>query len=424
MKRLLLVSYYFPPVGGAGITRARNLMRLLPANGWDCHILTVKSIAYRTFEPELLDGLDQGRIHRSGSFDPQRLLRLLGVETVSAAFVEQGKGISGQFFPDPKVGWAKPACRKGIELHSTYHFDAIMTTSPPISAHLVGLSLSKRLRIPWVADFRDPWTTRTIEQEFRSPGLQKRAHGLLDTIIANSDAQIAVTDGIRKYLGATDMIHNAFDSTFAARWTASPDPSMFRIGISGTTTAEQVAPLARLIDSMISADQSLAGRISIELVGSCEEPKMQHLIDSYQGIIWNRHGRCRRDETISLLSRCGLLYLGVTEGQGPMVLTSRIFDLLPSGRPIVVFASRDSDLCRFASQIPAAHWFDWSSNASAAALIGDTFNRHQSGAMQLNPLPDWSMQYADSELARRVAAVLDRVTSAGASTGSPSTHRS
>jgi hypothetical protein len=71
-RKVLLICYYFPPLGLGGVGRPLNLFKELPALGWDCHVLTVKSVAYRAYEPELLQGLDTSKVYRSGSRDPQR----------------------------------------------------------------------------------------------------------------------------------------------------------------------------------------------------------------------------------------------------------------------------------------------------------------------------------------------------------------
>ncbi|MBD3258674.1 glycosyl transferase family 1, partial [candidate division GN15 bacterium] len=123
-KTALLICYYFPPLGLAGVGRPLHLVWELPAFGWDCHVLTVKPVAYRAYEPELLEGLDKSIIHRSGSRDPQRLMYLLGMRKVSAQAIDRAKSASDRFFPDSKIGWVKPAVKLGRKLCRQRRFDA------------------------------------------------------------------------------------------------------------------------------------------------------------------------------------------------------------------------------------------------------------------------------------------------------------
>jgi len=141
-RKTLLVCYYFPPLGGAGVGRPLALYKHLAESGWECHVLTVKPVVYRVYEPELLDGLDTSRIYRAGSYDPQRLIYLLGSRKVSDAVIRRSKRVSERFFPDPKVGWVKPAIRQGRVVASNNCYDVIISTSPPLSSHLVAKQLA------------------------------------------------------------------------------------------------------------------------------------------------------------------------------------------------------------------------------------------------------------------------------------------
>jgi len=138
--RALLICYYFPPVGGAGINRPLGMVRHLPENGVDCDVLTVKPIAYCVMEPELLDGLDESRIHRAGSTDPLRLLYLAGVHRLGRGSARRARPASRRLFPDSKIGWVRPAIRLGADLLKSAKYDIIMSTSPPISCQGTGLA--------------------------------------------------------------------------------------------------------------------------------------------------------------------------------------------------------------------------------------------------------------------------------------------
>ncbi len=141
--RVLLVAYYFPPLGMAGVGRPLNLFKHLPSFGYDCDLLTVKPVAYRKYEPELLDGLDLSRIYRAGSFDPQRIMYLLGIRQVNPRTIARGSAVGEKLFPDSKIGWVRPAVRLGKKLHARNQYAAVISTSPPISSHLVGMRLAK-----------------------------------------------------------------------------------------------------------------------------------------------------------------------------------------------------------------------------------------------------------------------------------------
>jgi hypothetical protein len=233
MKTVLLICYYFPPLGLGGINRPLNLFRRLPQHGYDCHLLTVRPVAYRAYEPELLASLDRRKIFRSGSRDPQRLLYLLGVRELRDRTIEKGQAVSDRFFPDNKAGWVKPAVRRGMRLLSTTKYDAIISTSPPISAHLVAEELSRNSGIPWVADFRDFWGSFKLEESVEDREFVARGKRLLKHITETAAAVTVVNDSIRKYLNIGELIANAYDEDLAATWKPPEQSDRFTIGLLG-----------------------------------------------------------------------------------------------------------------------------------------------------------------------------------------------
>ena len=252
-RRVLLICYYFPPLGLGGVGRPLNLFKRLPDYGWECDVLTVKNVAYRAYEPELLDGLDTSRIFRSGSRDPQRLLYLMGVRTVSASAISRGKPVSEKFFPDSKISWVKPAMRLGGKLCRRRGYDVILSTSPPISSHLVGLELSERYDVPLLADFRDFWTIYKAEDVFDDKDQVRKARRLLEEIRTGAAAVTTVNRSIADYLGGGEVITNGYDPDLAGYWRDEPDRERFTIGLLGHQhDTRQVEPLFEVLQRVES----------------------------------------------------------------------------------------------------------------------------------------------------------------------------
>ncbi len=229
MKRLkvLLISYYFPPLGGAGVSRPLALFTKLPEHEIDVDVLTVKSIAYRTYEPELLEGLDKSKIYRTGSLDPQRILYLLGMRKVKEKTISKGRSLIDNFFPDSKIGWVKQALKTGRVLAENKKYDLIISTSPPISTHLVGKKLSKEFKLPYITDFRDYWTSYKPENWYTNEKEIKKAKKLLSEICVAADEVTTVSKPIQKYLSNGKVIYNSYDEKRALLWNSKPDSSHF-----------------------------------------------------------------------------------------------------------------------------------------------------------------------------------------------------
>ncbi len=162
MKRLLMIAYYFPPLGMAGVQRPFHFARYLPEFGWEPLILTVKDIAYYARDPRLAAEARRMRVFRSESLDVSRLLYLMGKKQVQLSLRnERISRFTLNFFllPDARVPWLPFALALGSRIIRQYRPQALYSVSPPYTSHLVALMLKGRFKIPWVADFTDLWPT-------------------------------------------------------------------------------------------------------------------------------------------------------------------------------------------------------------------------------------------------------------------------
>ena len=170
--RVLIITYYWPPGSGAGVQRWLKFAKYLPALGWEPVILTVdpEYAAFPATDDSLLNEISTGlEIHKTKARDWFRIYRKDKTKIPSAGFAANDnnsftgkiiKFIRGNFFiPDPRRGWNRHAFREACRLIETGEIKHVITTSPPHSTQLIGLSLRKKYpAVKWIADLRDPWT--------------------------------------------------------------------------------------------------------------------------------------------------------------------------------------------------------------------------------------------------------------------------
>ncbi len=398
--RVLFICYYFPPLGGAGINRPMNLVKYLPDHGVTCDVLTVKPVAYRHYEPELLDEIDSIGVHRAGSRDPQRLLYLLGVRRVRERTIRKSRGLGARFFPDSKIGWVGPAVRLGARLVDRYNYDAIISTSPPVSCHLVGRELHQRCGIPWIADFRDLWTAYSIEEWYGDDQVRvRRAQRLLDQIRNTASLVTAVNEAVAAYTGAGEVIRNAFDPQRARLWSPTPDTRKFRIGLLGTIDIMRSAePLLKLLAMMKKNRPGQFDAIRLVQVGDIHDPEdFRAAIERYG--LRDRiesHGVQTRRRSIELLSPASALYVGATGASSKAITTGRVFDLIASGRPLIVAAEHDSELSLLTGRLPRVIRFEPNADPSpgAASTLSAWIERWREDELPVTPLPDYSQPFS------------------------------
>jgi len=173
VKKLLLISYYFPPAGGVSVQRVLKFAKYLPQFGWQPIILTIEDGSFPALDRNLSKQLPADiPVYRVKGWDPfQYYAKFVGKksgEGASTSFSSDreidwkerlARKIRGNFFiPDARKGWVKPAIEKGLEIIEADKIDAVFSSGPPHSTHLIAKGIRAEIEIPWIADFRDLWT--------------------------------------------------------------------------------------------------------------------------------------------------------------------------------------------------------------------------------------------------------------------------
>ncbi len=412
-KKVLLISYYFPPLGGAGIGRPLALFQNLSAHNFECQVLTVKPVLYRAYEPDLWQGLDNTRIFRSGSADPSRLLYLLGVRKVSAKTADDSRAVTKKFFPDSKAGWIRPAIRLGKNLINSNNYDLILSSSPPISAHVIAKELSQASGIPWVADFRDFWTSIKAEDYFSSDAKRKEAKALLDEIKSTAKSITAVNESVGEYVGAKSVIANCYDAELAKRWRKPNFNDRFTIGVFGTiSNLTPVEPLLKALRSVKQNSPNIYSHLRVLQVGQIDTELLERKMREFEldGILdINRYQA--REKAVELLSEAALFYIGTSLEQGFGLTTNRIFTLLSSGRPMLAYTQQGSELDRIISQSTNSFRFDESNVDEAGSYIWQTAEKYLKGDLSIDIEPSSVREYSSERMVKKFGALFNQVLS-------------
>ena len=146
MKRVLMVAYHFPPLtGSSGIQRTLRFVQHLPSFNWQPLVLTASPRAYERTSDDLNRDIPPGTVvRRAFALDTARHLSI------------SGRYVGAMARPDRWVSWRFDAVRRGLQMIREYKPDAIWSTYPIATAHLIGAELQRRSGLPWIADFRDP----------------------------------------------------------------------------------------------------------------------------------------------------------------------------------------------------------------------------------------------------------------------------
>jgi glycosyltransferase involved in cell wall biosynthesis len=234
LKKVLIISYYWPPSGGSGVQRWLKFVKYFREFGIEPIVLTVdpKFATFPNYDYSLSDEIPKGiEIHTTQASSPFKLYKKVRKKDAPQAGFSGEKKVGltdklmrfvrGNFFiPDARIGWNKFALEKARTIIRENNIDSIVTTSPPHSTQLIGLALKKEFNLHWLADLRDPWTEIYYNQElFRTPFAKRKDYKFEQACLKNADKIVVVSEDIKRHFGAKrkeilDKIHvipNGFD---------------------------------------------------------------------------------------------------------------------------------------------------------------------------------------------------------------------
>ena len=229
MKKVLIITYYWPPSGGPGVQRWLKFAKYLPEFGYEPIIYTPQNPEAPAIDESLLKDIPEGiEVLKQPIWEPYNWYRqFLGQKDkkIGSGFVSEKKEpgilhkisvwVRGNFFiPDARRFWIKPSVKYLTKYLKENSVDAVISTGPPHSMHLIGLGLKKQLDINWIADFRDPWTNIDFYQELMlSSWADKKHHDLEKEVLTRADKVVTIGYTMSqemKYLGARAMQGKAY----------------------------------------------------------------------------------------------------------------------------------------------------------------------------------------------------------------------
>jgi len=411
-KNILLVSYYFPPLGMGGVGRSRALYKYLPKHGYNVMVLTVKNIVFPEYDDTLLRSDDRGSIIRTGSLDPARLLYLLGFRKTGISG-SKSSILSSLFFPDSKRGWNSFALRKAKEIIKSNDIAAVITTSPPPSSHIIGLQLKTEYGIRWIADFRDFWFSLPVEYVYSSQNKKSKALALIRNIIDTADEVVSVNNSIREYMGRGEVIMNGADINTAQNWKVNGNiiNNKFIIGILGTINhLTPIEPLFKAVNHIINKNPVLESKISIVHVGHIDKDLALALLDKYSlNDVVTLHGYLPEAKAIETLAGSDMLYFSVNRFDNFHILPGRIFYYLMSGLPILGVVPKGSDAAALLNEYQYGKVLGHDEIAMMSEYILEVYHRKSENKPRQNPDLVINYKYSTAAMTEEYAELLNRI---------------
>ena len=350
-NKVLVISYYFPPMGLSGVQRTLKFVKYLPSYGWEPTVLTITPTAYFALDYGMLREVAENNIKtvRTNSLDPTRLFD--SGKPIKMPHEKLRNFLSGisqaVFIPDNKIGWKHEAIRAGRQLFQEEHFDAILSTAPPYTCHLIGAALSKEFNVPLVLDYRDAWVDNPLH--FYLTPFHKLLHQRLEKkVLRTSNRIITINRRIKelmitryRFLGYNDIaiISQGYDpEDFRIEDTLKlPFSDRMRFTYAGTFYRNRTPKyFLRALSELIKEQPKLKNRIEAVFIGNFRKENLA-LIDSL-GLhdVVKVFGYLDHKSTVRYLITSDVLWLTVGNGKGEdMISTGKLFEYIGSRKPIL-----------------------------------------------------------------------------------------
>lgn len=380
MKRVLIITYYWPPSGGSGVQRWLKMSKYLPEYGWQPVIYTAEGAEYPVEDPSLeKDVSPEAEVIRRPIVEPysfyKKFLGMKKEQKVKAGFIDETgkkKGwkerlsiwVRGNFFiPDARRWWVKPSVRYLKQYLNDHPVDAIISTGPPQSMHLIAMKLKEALGIPWIADFRDPWTDIEYYSDLMLTHRADRKHHRLEkAVLTQADRVVTVSPHWAHDLEShggnkVAVIYNGFDENDIPSTKRATNSSSFIINYIGVlTSVRNPQALWQALGELVNEDPAFGQSLRIDLVGHTDDSVRQYIRQQgleqrvqFKGYIPHHQvAECNRNASLLLLT-----LNAETKPMAKGLIPAKLFEYMASGRPILCIGSKEGDTARILKETNA-----------------------------------------------------------------------
>ena len=399
--KVLIITYYWPPAGGSGVQRWLKFVKYLPEFGVTPVVFTVENPEYAVDDKSLQNEVaDDVEVLRGKIWEPNQLLGKWSGKgkNVSAGFLDAKPGIKDRilrfiranyFIPDSRKFWIKPSVKLLTDYLRGKDFDAIITTGPPHSVHLIGLALKKKLGLKWVADFRDPWTS--IDYFYNLPLTRsslKKHENLEKEVLKNADRVIVVGDRMKQEYDACNknvrVISNGYD-TYGPQGTVNLDPE-FTLTYAGLMNADRNPKgLWRVLGKISAADPGFKADLKIRIVGSCSPEVLQSLNDNGLSDNLDNLGYQDHNQVARYQQSAQVLLLTVNEVPSAKgIVTGKIFEYMQARRPVLAIGPTDGDLADIIDKTRSGVIIDFGDEDGMEKVIHGFYRQYKTGSLTVN----------------------------------------
>ncbi|MBT9189420.1 glycosyltransferase family protein [Zobellia russellii] len=400
MKKVLIITYYWPPAGGPGVQRWLKFVKYLRDFNVEPIVYIPENPHYPIEDATLIAEVPKDiTIYSQPLFEPYGLAKVLSskktkrissgiIQTKNQSFFEKAMlWVRGNFFiPDARKYWIKPSVKYLSDIIAKEGIETIITTGPPHSVHLIGRQLKKDKGVTWLADFRDPWTSIGYHKELKLTKSSEKKHKELEYAVLNEADRILVTSATTKLefeqitKQPISVITNGYDSDYEN--DADLDHNFTISHIGSLLTGRNPKNLWKVLSQIAAENAVFRGDLQLEFMGVVSQDVMDSMYRYELGPYikmrgYGSHAEAQRRQQRSQL----LLMIEIDSEETKGIIPGKLFEYMVAKRPILAVGPKNWEAGKIIEQTVAGKVFDYDAEAELKKTILDWYNDFKKGTI-------------------------------------------
>ncbi len=426
-KKILIITYYWPPAGGPGVQRWLKFAKYLPDFGYKPIIYTPENPSYPLIDESLLKDVPKDlEIIKTKIWEPYQLAEKLNKSNkkFKAGQFDVGTNqswksklsiwVRGNFFiPDARVFWVKPSVKFLEKYLKENDIEMVVTSGPPHSLHLIGLQLKEKFpTLKWVADFRDPWTEISYYKHLKLTANSDKKHRQLEnSVFKNADITLATSytdaENFKKNGANAICITNGFDVEDQLSSIKNEISNKFTLGYIGVL--EQLRNPENLwteLNELVKNNTDFAEDFQLKFVGRIDDKILQKLeASSLKNNIENL-GYLSHDKAIEEMQKSSVLLMTNFPNEASKgIIPGKIFEYLATGKQILSFGPNDADVSKILDKTKAGHHFTYEDSKTISQFILNCYQLWKEGKLLENTQN--IEEFSRKNLTKKLVEILD-----------------
>ncbi|SNR65303.1 Glycosyl transferases group 1 [Maribacter sedimenticola] len=423
MKKVLVITYYWPPAGGPGVQRWLKFVKYLRDFNVEPIVYIPKNPNYPLVDESFLKDIPEGiTIYSHEILEPYRWAKLFSrkktkrisagiINTKDQSFIEKILlWVRGNLFvPDARKFWVGPSVKFLRNIIDKEQISSIITTGPPHSVHLIGLRLKQIMPINWIADFRDPWTTIGYHKKLKLSSFAAQKHKRLESKVLNSADKIIVTSATTKKEFTTlteqpiTVITNGFDRGVGQKKILDVKFTISHIGsmLSGRNPTN----LWKVLSELLNQDKAFKKALHLRFIGVVSDEVLSSL--SHYGLQDNLElvGYVSHHEALAFQDKSQILLLAEIdsfETQG--IIPGKLFEYMAAKRPILAIGPKGWEVGAIINETNAGCIFEYTDEIELKNVLLSWFEQYKKGELTISS--SGIETYSRRELTRKLSELI------------------